>query len=92
MSHLVSCECRNIQLQGEFEKASGACNREVRLSEGDAARYLPRDESQNNQIISKECRIPPLTSVIRYGQDYYVLKKGRVMRKGFRRTLPEYRQ
>ncbi len=92
MSHVVSCECKNIQLQGEYEKASCACNREVRLSERDAERYLPRDESQKNQIISKECRIPPLTSVIRYGRDYYVLKKGRVMRKGFRRTLPEYRQ
>ena len=92
MSDAIACECRNIKLEGEYEKASTNCNRKIRLSEQDAERYLPRDESQQNQIISKECQIPPLTSVIRYGQDYYVLKKGRVMRTGFNRTLPEYKQ
>lgn len=92
MSDAIACECRNMRLQGEYEKAAGTCGRKFRLSEEDAERYLPRDDSQQNLIISKECRIPPLTSVIRYGPDYYVLKKGRVMREGFHRTLPEYRQ
>lgn len=92
MSDAIACECGNLKLQGAYEKASEGCHREVHLSAEDAERYLPRDESQQNQIISKQCRIPPLTSVIRYGPDYYVLKKGRVMREGFRRTLPEYRQ
>ncbi len=92
MSDVISCECKTIKLQGEFEKAADDCNREIQLSDDDADRYLPRDESQENLIISKECRIPPLTSVIRYGEGYYVLKKGRVMREGFSRTLPGYKQ
>ena len=92
MSNAIVCECKTIKLQGEYKKAASACNREIHLSEGDAERYLPRDESQENLIISKECQIPPLTSVIRYGEGYYVLKKGRVMREGFSRTLPEYKQ
>ena len=92
MSDAISCECKTIKLQGEFETAAGDCNSEIRLSDEDAERYLPRDESQENLIISKDCRIPPLTSVIRYGEGYYVLKKGRVMREGFSRTLPEYKQ
>lgn len=92
MSKAISCECKTIKLQGEFEKAAGACNSEIQLSDEDADRYLPRDESQENLVISKECQIPPLTSVIRYGEGYYVLKKGRVMREGFSRTLPEYKQ
>ena len=92
MSDAISCECKTIKLQGEFETAAGDCNSEIRLSGEDAERYLPRDESQENLIISKDCRIPPLTSVIRYGEGYYVLKKGRVMREGFSRTLPEYKQ
>ncbi len=92
MSNAISCECKTIKLQGEFETAAGACNSEIQLSDEDAERYLPRDESQENLVISKECRIPPLTSVIRYGEGYYVLKKGRVMREGFSRTLPEYKQ
>ncbi|MDE0331964.1 MAG: hypothetical protein OXL41_08850 [Nitrospinae bacterium] len=92
MSKAISCECKTIKLQGEFETAADACNDEIHLSDEDAERYLPRDEAQENLIISKECRIPPLTSVIRYGEGYYVLKKGRVMREGFSRTLPEYKQ
>lgn len=92
MSNAISCECKTIKLQGEFETAAGTCNSEIQLSDEDAERYLPRDESQENLVISKECRIPPLTSVIRYGEGYYVLKKGRVMREGFSRTLPEYKQ
>ena len=92
MSNAISCECKTIKLQGEFETAASDCNSEIRLSDEDAERYLPRDESQENLVISKDCRIPPLTSVIRYGEGYYVLKKGRVMREGFSRTLPEYKQ
>ena len=92
MSNAISCECKTIKLQGEFETAADDCNNEIHLSDEDAERYLPRDESQENLVISKECRIPPLTSVIRYGEGYYVLKKGRVMREGFSRTLPEYKQ
>ncbi len=92
MSNVVTCECKNIHLQGAYKKVAEECNREVHLTEEDAERYLPRDESQENQIIPKDCPIPPLTSVIRYGPDYYVLKKGRVMREGFNRTLPEYKQ
>ena len=92
MSNAISCECKTIKLQGKFETAAGACNRGIQLSDEDVERYLPRDESQENLIISKECQIPPLTSVLRYGEGYYVLKKGRVMREGFSRTLPEYKQ
>jgi hypothetical protein len=63
----------------------------VELTEEDAERYLPR-EGQNNLIIPRDCPSPPMASVIRYGPGYYVIKAGRVIRKGFERTLPAYKQ
>ena len=95
MSNPITCEYKTMRLQGKYQKAASDCNCEsceIYLSKADSERYLPRDESQENLIVSKACQIPPLTSVIHYGEGYYVLKKGRVMREGFSRTLPEYKQ
>ena len=66
------------------------CGIEVELTPEDAERYLPRD-GRNNLIVPKGCPNPPLTSVIRYGPDYFVLKKGRNLRENFTRRLPEYK-
>ncbi|MEK6712001.1 MAG: hypothetical protein AABZ64_15650 [Nitrospinota bacterium] len=70
-------------------KAAGGCAEYAELTSADAARYLPR-EGQDNLIVPKSCPIPPLTSVIRYGPGYYVIKKGRIIRGGFVRSLPPY--
>ena len=91
MGEKVPCEYSKIFPCEECKKAANGCAREVELTEEDAERYLPR-EGQNNMIVPKECPIPPLSSVIRYGPGYYVLKAGRVIREGFERSLPQYKQ
>jgi hypothetical protein len=42
-------------------------------------------------IVPKDCPVAPKSSVIRYGPDYFVLKAGRVLRKDFVRSLPNYK-
>ncbi len=84
MGEKIPCEhCLDIE-------PAERCDLEVELTPEDAERYLPRD-GQNNLIVPKACPNPPLTSIIRYGPDYYVLKKGRNLREGFTRRLPEYK-
>ncbi|MBT4428980.1 MAG: hypothetical protein HOC91_00540 [Nitrospinaceae bacterium] len=91
MGEKVPCEYSKIFPCEDCKKSESGCAREVELTEDDAERYLPR-EGQNNLIIPKACPSPPMASVIRYGPDYYVIKAGRVIRKGFERTLPAYKQ
>ena len=91
MGEKVPCEFSAIIPCDECRKAGGEAVREAELTAEDAERYLPR-EGQDNMIVPKDCPIPPLSSIIRYGPDYYVLKAGRVMRENFKRTLPTYKQ
>ena len=74
----------------EYSNQPHCCSEEIILTEKDAERYLPREE-QDNLIISQNCSVPPLTSVIRYGPGYLVIKKGRIIRESFKRTLPDYK-
>jgi len=91
MGEKVPCEYSKILPCKRCRAAAEGYAEAAELTPEDAERYLPRN-GQENLIVPKACPIPPLTSVIRYGPDYYVLKKGRVMREGFARTLPEYKQ
>tara|TARA_B100001964_G_C13737707_1_gene381666 strand:- start:252 stop:500 length:249 start_codon:yes stop_codon:yes gene_type:complete len=74
----------------EYQNQPHCCSEEILLTEEDTERYLPR-EDQDNLIISRNCPIPALTSVIRYGPGYLVIKKGRKIRENFTRTLPDYK-
>lgn len=90
MSNRVPCAYSEFFPCDDCKASSGGCARFAELTPEDAERYIPR-EGQGNLIVPLSCPIPPLTSVIRYGPDYYVLKKGRVLREGFARKLPEYK-
>jgi hypothetical protein len=89
MGERIPCEHSKTIPCDRCKAAPGGCAEFAELTPEDAERYLPR-EGQDNLIVPKSCPIPPLTSVIRYGPDYYVLKKGRVLRTGFARSLPSY--
>jgi hypothetical protein len=89
MGEKIPCEYGKI-FPCEECKAAGGVSREVELTEDDAERYLPR-EGQTNMIVPKDCPVAPMSSVIRYGPDYFVLKAGRVLRKDFVRSLPNYK-
>ncbi len=87
MPEKITCEYKDCFKKGD---QPDCCSEEILLTEEDSKRYLPREE-QDNLIISKDCPIPALTSVIRYGPGYLVIKKGRQIREDFERTLPEYK-
>lgn len=91
MGEKIPCEYSKIMPCNECKKSPSGCAWEVELTDEDAERYLPR-EGKNNIIVSKHCPIPPMSSVTRYGPDYYVLKAGRILRPEFERTLPKYKQ
>ena len=91
MGEKIPCAYSKIFPCDDCKQAESGCAREVELTEEDAERYLPR-EGQNNMIIPRDCPIPPMSSIIRYGPDYYVVKAGRVIRKEFERALPKYKQ
>ena len=90
MGEKVPCEYSKFMPCDECKKSPSGCVREVELTSEDAERYLPR-EGNYTIIVSRHCPIPPMSSVIRYGPDYYVLKGGRVLRKEFERVLPKYK-
>ncbi|MEE9275109.1 MAG: hypothetical protein V3V62_07360 [bacterium] len=89
MGEKVPCEFSQTSPCEKCQADPSGCAFEVELTPEDAERFLPRD-GQKNLIIHKDCPNPPLSSVIVYGPDYYILKMGRVLRKGFNRRLPEY--
>lgn len=89
MGERIPCEYSQTTPCHRCKAAAGGCAEFAELTPEDAARYLPR-EGQDNLIVPKSCPIPPLTSIIRYGPGYYVIKKGRIIRPGFSRTLPQY--
>ena len=91
MGEKIPCEYSKIAPCDECKKSPSGCAWEVELTDEDSERYLPREE-HHNIIVPKSCPIPPLTSVTRYGPDYYVLKAGRILRDDFERTLPKYKQ
>ncbi|MFQ5894588.1 MAG: hypothetical protein ACE5JJ_02065 [Nitrospinota bacterium] len=68
----VRCEC-----------GFADCHIEVELTPEDAELYLPRG-GQENLIYARTCRHPTMTSVIRYGPDYMVVKGERILRPGMR--------
>lgn len=90
MGTKIPCEFSQFSPCEKCQEAPSGCALEVELTPEDEKRYIPRDENQNNLIVPKTCPNPPLTSVISYGPDYYVLKKGRNLRKDFTRRLPVY--
>ena len=91
MSEKIPCEYSKIIPCARCKASPTGCAEFAELTPEDAALYLPR-EGHDNLIVPKACPIPALTSIIRYGPDYFIIKKGRVMRKGFARSLPEYTQ
>ena len=91
MGEKIPCEYSKIMPCEECKKSPSGYAREVELTDEDAERYLPRD-GKNNIIVHKDCPLPPMSSVTRYGPDYYVLKAGRIIREDFERALPKYKQ
>ncbi len=90
MGEKIPCEYSKIFPCEDCKAAGGSGSREVELTEDDAERYLPR-EGQNNMIVPRDCPIAPISSIIQYRPDYFVLKAGRVLRKDFVRSLPNYK-
>ena len=89
MAERIPCEYSQIIPCERCKALSSGSAEYSELTPGDEERYLPR-EGHNNLIVPMACPIPPFTSIIRYGPDYYVIKKGRIFRKGFARTLPSF--
>lgn len=91
MSEKIPCEYSKIMPCEHCRSAENGRAEEVELTPDHAKRYLPR-EGRDDLIIPKKCPIPALTSVIEYGPDYLIIKKGRKLRADFARQLPAYKK